>query len=81
MNLLLLLLLQDYFKNMYTAKTTQNKEKKKITGSMGWREQTIESVDFEIRLAPCEFKESRKKSRGGSERGSGSSQTSGEDTA
>lgn len=48
---------------------------------MGWREQTIESVDFEIRLAPCEFKESRKKSRGGSERGSGSSQTSGEDTA
>lgn len=26
---------------------------------MGWREQTIESVDFEIRLAPCEFKESR----------------------
>lgn len=81
MNLLLLLLLQDYFKNMDTAKTTQNKEKKKITGSMGWREQTIESVDFEIRLAPCEFKESRKKSRGGSERGSGSSQTSGEDTA
>lgn len=82
MNLLLLLLLQDYFKNMHTAKTTQNKEKKKkITGSMGWREQTIESVDFEIRLAPCEFKESRKKSRGGSERGSGSSQTSGEDTA
>lgn len=48
---------------------------------MGWREQTIESVDFEIRLAPCEFKESRKKSRRGSERGSGSSQTSGEDTA
>lgn len=28
MNLLLLLLLQDYFKNMHTAKTTQNKEKK-----------------------------------------------------
>lgn len=26
MNLLLLLLLQDYFKNMHTAKTTQNKE-------------------------------------------------------
>lgn len=29
MNLLLLLLLQDYFKNMHTEKTTQNKEKKK----------------------------------------------------
>lgn len=70
---------------MHTAKTTGNKKKKKIMGS--WRGQTIESVRWISRSASplASSKESRKKSRGGSERererASGSSQTSGEDTA
>lgn len=68
MNLLLLLLFQNYFKSMHTAKTTGNKKKKKIMGS--WRGQTIESVRWISRSASplASSKESRKKSRGGSER-------------
>lgn len=53
MNLLLLLLFQDYLKSMHTAKTTGNKKKKKIMGS--WRGQTIESVRW-ISRSSCEFK-------------------------
>lgn len=53
MNLLLLLLFQNYFKSMHTAKTTGNKKKKKIMGS--WRGQTIESVRW-ISRSSCEFK-------------------------
>lgn len=66
--LLLLLLFQDYLKSMHTAKTTGNKKKKKIMGS--WRGQTIESVRWISRSASplASSKESRKKSRGGSER-------------
>lgn len=55
MNLLLLLLFQDYLKSMHTAKTTGNK-KEKNNGIMEGTNNRICEVDFEIRLASCEFK-------------------------